>query len=204
MTLRNYVCHGILFLLLLLIVSVNTSSATAGEPTEEIRHTTDRIIAVVSDPELKSPEKAGERKKLIREAVDERFDWEEMSRRTLARNWVGRTDDEKKEFIDLFGKLLERTYLEKVEDYSGEKVSYTDEKIDGDYAIVKVNILTKNDREIPVFYRLKSKNDKWFVYDILIEGVSLINNYRSQFNSIITRSSYQGLIKKLRDTVEEK
>jgi phospholipid transport system substrate-binding protein len=204
MTLRKYEYHGILFLLLFVICSVNPSNATAGEPTEEIRRTTDRIIAVVSDPALKSPENASERKKLIREAVDERFDWDEMSRRTLARNWVGRTDDEKKEFIDLFGKLLERTYLEKVEDYSGEKVSYIDEKIDGDYAIVKVNILTKNDREIPVVYRLKSKDDKWFVYDILIEGVSLINNYRSQFNSIITRSSYQGLIKKLRDTVEEK
>jgi phospholipid transport system substrate-binding protein len=175
----------------------------AGEPTEKIRMTTDKIIAIVSDEALKQPEKKSERKKLIRQAVDERFDWEEMSRRTLARHWRKRTASEKKEFIELFGKLLERTYLDKVEGYSGEKVSYENEMVDGKYGIVQVKIITKKETEIAVMYRVKKKNDDWYVYDISVEGVSLINNYRNQFNSILVRSSFEKLMDKLKAKVEE-
>ena len=175
--------------------------AMAGEPTEKIRETNDKIIAIVSNPALKGPGKAAERKRLIRQAVDERFNWEEMSRRTLARQWRKRTVEERKEFIDLYGKLLEQTYLDRVEGYSGEKVLYEGERIDGKYAVVKVKILTKQETEISTEYRLKSNAAEWLVYDISIEGVSLINNYRTQFNSIIMRSSYKDLIKKLKTKV---
>jgi phospholipid transport system substrate-binding protein len=174
----------------------------AGEPTEKIKETTDKIIAIVVDPALKAPEKAKERKRLVRQAVDERFDWEEMSRRTLARHWAKRTDVERKKFVDLFGRLLERTYMDKVDDYSGEKVRYEAETVDGDYGIVRARILTKKETEIPVLYRLKKKGGDWHVYDISIEGVSFINNYRTQFNSIIVRSSYENLVKKLESKVE--
>ena len=194
------------------IIAVSTLSQ-AGEPTESIRKTADRIIAIVSDPELQTSgkdvdekkshkDKLKKRNRLVREAVDERFDWEEMSRRTLARHWRDRTDDEKKEFIDLFGKLLERTYLDQVEGYSGEKVIYLDEAVDGDYAVVRVKIITKKETEIPVKYRLKKKGNDWFVYDVSIEGVSLVNNYRTQFNTIIVRYKYKGLIKRLRAKVK--
>jgi phospholipid transport system substrate-binding protein len=174
-----------------------------GEPTDRVKETTDKIIAIVSNPDLKADAKAGERKRLIREAVNERFDWEEMSRRTLARHWRGRTDAEKKEFIQLFGDLLERTYLDKVEGYSGEKVLYEGDAVDGDYGIVKVRIVTKQDTEIPVEYRVKKRERDWFVYDITIEGVSLINNYRTQFNSILVRSSFKDLLNKLKTKVEK-
>ncbi|MBW1681642.1 MAG: ABC transporter substrate-binding protein, partial [Deltaproteobacteria bacterium] len=130
------------------------------------------------------------------------FDWEEMSRRTLARHWRKRTPAEKKEFIRLFGHLLERTYLDRVEGYSGEKVIYEGEAVDGDYGIVKVKIVTRKETEIPVKYRVKRKDGQWYVYDISIQGVSLINNYRRQFNSIIVGSSYKKLIKKLKAKVE--
>jgi phospholipid transport system substrate-binding protein len=180
-----------LFFFMTLVIS---GSSIAGGPTEDVRKTTDKLIAIVSDPAMKSADRAAERARRIRKAVDERFDWKEMSKRSLARHWKKRTEREKEEFIDLFGKLLERTYLDKVEGYSGEKVLYVGERVDG--------IVTRKDTEILVKYKLKKKGSEWLVYDISIEGISLVNNYRKQFNSIMTRSSYEDLIKKLRRKVE--
>lgn len=187
--------RGIAFLLLILGIAV---PGLAGEPTDQVQQTTDKILSIVSDPILKAASKAEERRKRIRSAVDERFDWEEMARRSLARHWAQRTDEEKKEFIRLFGELLEQTYLDKVEAYSGEKVQYEGETIDRDYAVVKVKIITKKNVDIPVEYRLKKKGNDWLVYDISIEGVSLVNNYRTQFNSILSGSSYGELVKRLK------
>lgn len=189
--------------LVLLMVFGVSSISVAGGPTEDIRKTTDKIIAILTDPGLKEAGKARDRALQIRNAVDERFDWEEMSRRTLARHWKDRTQKEKEEFVDLFGKLLERTYLDKVEGYSGEKVLYVDEKVEGNYGLVMVKIVTRKDTEIQVDYRLKNKVKDWLVYDISIEGVSLVNNYRKQFQSILTRSSFKDLMEKLRSKVEK-
>jgi phospholipid transport system substrate-binding protein len=127
-----------------------------------------------------------------------------MARRSLARHWAQRTAEEKKEFVHLFAELLERTYMSKVEGYSGEKVRYQRETVDGDYAVVKVKILTQKSKDIPVEYRLKKEGDDWLVYDVSIEGVSLVNNYRTQFTSIVLQSSYENLVKKLREKVELK
>ena len=198
MTRRRFVVVPLFFFMTLVI----SGSSIAGGPTEDVRKTTDRLLAIVSDPAMKSADMAAERAKRIRKTVDERFDWKEMSKRTLARHWKKRTQREKEEFIDLFGKLLERTYLDKVEGYSGEKVLYVGERVDGNYGIVVVKIVTRKDTEILVKYKLKNKGGEWLVYDISIEGVSLVNNYRKQFNSIMTRSSYEDLIKKLRRKVE--
>ena len=126
-----------------------------------------------------------------------------MSKRTLARHWKERSDREKEEFIDLFGMLMERTYLDRVEGYSGEKVLYVGERVDGKYGIVVVKIVTKKDTEILVKYKLKNKGGEWLAYDISIQGVSLVNNYRKQFSSIMTRSSYEDLVKKLKAKVEK-
>ena len=198
MTRRRFITAPLFFFLTLII----SGSSIAGGPTEDVRKTTDKLIAIVSDPAMKSADMAAERARRIRKAVDERFDWKEMSKRTLARHWKKRTQREKEEFVDLFGKLLERTYLDKVEGYSGEKVLYVGERVDGNYGIVKVKIVTRKDTEILVKYKLKKKGGEWLVYDISIEGVSLVNNYRKQFNSIMTRSSYEDLINKLRRKVE--
>ena len=176
----------------------------AGVPTDGVKKTTDRILVIVSDPALKGPENKNKRGQLIRKAVDERFDWEAMTKRSLARHWRKRTEAEKKEFISLFGKLLERTYLDKVGSYSGEKVIYVGETIDGRYGTVTAKILTHSQTEVEVRYRLKELDGNWQVYDISVEGVSLVNNYRKQFNSIILRSSYDELVRKLRKKVAEK
>lgn len=198
MTRRRFIMVPLLFFMTLVI----SGSSIAGGPIEDVRKTTDKLIAIVSDPAMKSADRAAERARRIRKAVDERFDWKEMSKRSLARHWKKRTEREKEEFIDLFGKLLERTYLDKVEGYSGEKVLYVGERVDGNYGLVVVKIVTRKDTEILVKYKLKKKGSEWLVYDISIEGISLVNNYRKQFNSIMTRSSYEDLIKKLRRKVE--
>jgi len=136
-----------------------------------------------------TPDKEAERRKLIRAAADQIVDWNEMAKRALGRYWRGRTDEEKREFIYLFGRLLEKTYLEKVKGYSGEKVIYLGDRVEGGYALGKAKIITKQDKEIKVLYRMKKVQGKWMVYDVSVEGVSLINNYRTQFNSILARSS---------------
>jgi len=179
-------------------------AAGAGEPTEQIRQTTDKILSILGDPALKDPSREKEKKDLIRKAVDERFDWHEMARRTLARHWLQRTPQEKEEFISLFAQLLDRTYWNKVQDYSGEKVDYVREEIDEDYAAVEVKVVTSKNTEVPVLYKLKKKGKDWMAYDIIIEGVSMVNNYRVQFGDIIAKSSYQGLVKKLKEKVEGK
>jgi phospholipid transport system substrate-binding protein len=187
--------------ILLLLISAFAVPALGGEPTDQIKVTVDKIITILSDPELKVPEKDEERRKLIRRAADERFDWHEMARRTLARHWSKRTDQEREEFVPLFTDLLERTYMNRVKNYSGERVVYEAEKVKGKYSLVSVTVFTSKDVEIPVEYRLRKKGEEWLIYDVSIEGVSLVNNYRTQFNSIILRSSYEGLVEKLKEKV---
>jgi phospholipid transport system substrate-binding protein len=173
-----------------------------GEPTDRIKEATDKVIALMSDPKFFSDQKTEEWHKAIRQVVDQLFDWEEMAKRSLARHWRERTDEEKKEFVVLYGELLERTYLDRVEGYSGEKVIYTDERIEGKYALVKAKIVTKTKQEIAVDYKLKNKNKQWFVYDISVEGVSLVNNYRTQFNQVLMKSSYETLVERLKEKIE--
>jgi phospholipid transport system substrate-binding protein len=197
----TYLIRTTLSLLFILSIAV---SSWAVEPMEAIKQTTDKVLSIAANPALKPPSKTTEREKLIRQAVDERFDWEEMARRALATHWAKRTPQERKEFVPLFSDLLERTYMKKVEDYSGEKVLYEGETKDGDYATAKVKIVTKKNQDIPVEYRLKKEGDNWLVYDVSISGVSLVNNYRTQFNSIISQSSYENLVKRLREKVELK
>ena len=192
--------HRVLVMCLVLMTG-GVTLAWAGEPTEKIKATTDKILGVVRDSALKGAAKEKERRTLIRKAVDERFDWNEMARRSLARHWEGRTEDEKREFVPLYADLVDRAYMSKVEGYSGEKVKVEGETVDGDYATVTVRIMTQKGQEILVEYRLRKKGNDWLIYDISIEGVSLVNNYRTQFNSIISQSSYASLVKQLKAKV---
>jgi phospholipid transport system substrate-binding protein len=170
----------------------------AGEPKDQLKQTTDKVLSILEDPSLKAPNKTKERRGLILKAVDERFDWEEMARRSLARHWAQRTPEERREFVQLYRELLERVYMDKVEGYSWNKLFYEGETIDGDYGNVKVKILTAKDQVIYVEYRFLKKGKNWLVYDFSVEGVSIVNNYRTQFNDIIMKSSYQELVKKLK------
>jgi len=189
---------------ILFFIAAGISSASpAGELTEQIRQTTDKIISVLNDPCMKGPDKKEEKINLIRKLVYTLFDREGVSRRVLARQWRKLNDQEKKDFIFLFSKLLEQTYMDRIDNYSGQQVAYIGEKIDGKYGILKTKILSKNDKDIIVFYKAIKKNSKWLIYDVSVEGVSLVNNYRTQFQSIIMQSSYDNLIKTLKAKVNK-
>jgi phospholipid transport system substrate-binding protein len=190
------------FLLILFLLSSQVPRAYAGAPTDQVKQTVDKVIDILKNKELKKPEKESERRAAIRKVVGERFDFEEMAKRSLALNWRNRTPDEKKEFVSLFSDLLERAYIRKIEKYTDEKFLYTGERIDGEYAVVNTEIVTKRNVETPIEYRLLKGNGDWKVYDVVVEGVSLINNYRSQFNKIIRENSYQELVRRLKNKQE--
>jgi len=186
--------------LALLLVAV---PARAGEPTDQPRAQIDRVIKVLEDPELKKANRAKERRAAIRKVANDIFDFGETARRSLARHWAQRTGAEREEFVQLFADLLERSYICRIEAYGGEKITYVGETIDGDQATVRTKLTTKEGTDIPVDYRMLKRGDKWLVYDVIIEGVSLVANYRAQFNKIILTSSYQELVKKMRTKQEE-
>jgi len=178
-------------------------TVTAGEPTDKIKAVSDKLIAIVFDNSLKAPEMKDKREQMVFEIVDGLFNWEEFSRRALARHWGKRTENEKKEFISLFRQLVERTYMDKAGQYSGGKVVFLDEKIEGDYGNVSTQVLTSAGTQIPVEYRVIKKDGVWWVYDVNIEGVSLVNNYRSQFNNILIKSSFEDLLNRLKENIEK-
>jgi phospholipid transport system substrate-binding protein len=169
---------------------------------KQLSVTVDKVIKILKRPELKTPDKEELKRKLLREAISERFDFQEMARRALARHWRKRTEQERREFVELFRVLLERTYLKRIEQYSDEKVIYKDERIDPPYALVKTVVVTSQSVEIPIDYRLIQRSNDWKVYDVIIEGVSLVNNYRKQFAQIIRSSSYESLVERLRKKVD--
>jgi phospholipid transport system substrate-binding protein len=175
--------------------------AEAGEPLEKIRQTVDDVVTILSDETLKAPERTEERRAKIRQAVFQRFGFDEMAQRALAQHWRKRTPEERKEFVAVFSDLLERSYIDKIESYGGGKqnILYTKETIDKDgYASVRSEIVNKRDMNVEVEYRLLQRDGNWAVYDVVIEGVSLVNNYRTQFNKIITESSYENLVKQMK------
>lgn len=192
-----------LFFILISCLLFNIYIANAAEPTEQLKQTVDKVINILKDKELKKPEKTKERRSAIRKIIDERFDFEEMAKRSLGIHWKNRTPEEKREFVPLFTDLLERSYIKKIEGYTDEKILYIGEQIEREYAVVKSKIITTKKLEIPIDYKLLNKNGTWEVYDIVIEGVSLVNNYRTQFNKIIRSDSYEVLVKRMRDKQEE-
>jgi phospholipid transport system substrate-binding protein len=179
------------------VLAVLARDAGAGVPTDQLRGSIDLVLRIVTDPELKKEAKTAERRKRIREVVNQIFDFTEISQRCLGRHWQARTPAEREKFVALFGDLLENAYISKIESYSGEKIQYPGDVIEGDLAMVKTRIVTKQETEIPVDYRMFLKDGRWAVYDVSIEGISLIGNYRTQFNAVIQRSGYPDLVAKL-------
>ena len=177
--------------------------ARAGAPIEQLKAQIDRVIKVLDDPELKKDGKSSARRAAVRKIADDIFDFQETATRSLARHWQPRTPAEKDEFVRLFSDLLERSYISKIELYGGEKIIYVGDSVEGDQAIVRTRIITKGGAEVPVEYRMLKKGDRWLVYDVVIEGVSLVANYRTQFNKIIQTSSYADLVKKMKVKQDE-
>jgi phospholipid transport system substrate-binding protein len=178
------------------------ASARPDRPLDLVRATADKIISILNDPSLQGEPKRAERHRLLRQELEQRFDWPTICRSCLARHWSKLTAAQQKEFTDLFKDFLERTYLDRIEPYYNEldRIDYEGERIlEVRYASVRTVVVTKQKIEHPVEYRLEKKaTGDWLVYDVVIEGVSLVKNYRTQFDEIIAKSSYQGLIDDLK------
>ncbi len=191
------------FILAGFLLLVVAHEGWAGPPVDQLKTSIDKVMQILDDPALKVDGKVKERRTAVRNVANDIFDFAETARRSLARHWQVRTDTEREEFVALFADLLERSYISKIELYGGEKIQYGREHLDGDYATVSSKIITKQGQEVPVDYRMLRRGDRWLVYDVAIEGVSLISNYRTQFNKIIQTSSYTELVKKMRTKQEE-
>ena len=170
--------------------------ASAGAPTDQLRTQVDQVVRVLDDPALKA---STARRDAVRKIAGEVFDYNEMAKRALGTHWASRTAEQKQEFVSLFSDLLDRAYFSKIEQYQGEKVRYGTETVDGDQATVKTMIISPSGSEIPVDYRMHQADGRWTVYDVSIQGVSLVNNYRTQFNRVVTTESYESLVQKLKD-----
>jgi phospholipid transport system substrate-binding protein len=198
MTVKKYSFVAAATFLALSIGLVSQPSAGTA-PTEQIKATVDSALVVLRDPNFKPPAKTNERRQLLKQVLFARFDFSEMARRALGANWRRRTPEEQQEFVRLFSELLERAYAETIESYTDEKIIYVGEKLEGNYAEVTSKIVTGNGQEFSIGYKTQSVGGEWKVYDVVVENISMVNNFRSQFNRVINNSSYEELLRRLRD-----
>lgn len=192
-----------LFLLLALSTTPLSSSAfdspqPSESPTEVVRTTLTAVFQILEDPKLKDPAKHELRRRKLEAGIAERFDYAEMSKRALAAHWTSLSMEQRAEFVALFKSFLSDRYAGKIEGYSGEKVQYLGERVEGQYAEVRTRLISSK-VEIPMDYRLINKGGRWQAYDIVADGVSLVKNYRSQFDKIIRLESYEELTVRLRN-----
>ncbi len=189
--------HTVCALLLVLALAV---PAAAGAPTDAVKQYTDQVVKILDDPALRSADKRA----AVRKVAQQIFDVTETAKRALGPHWQSLNDAQRQEFSQLFSDLLERTYISKIDLYGGERIAYTGESVDGDFAVVRAKITTpRRQAEVLVEARMLRREDHWLVYDITIENISLVNNYRSQFDTIIRKSSYQELMQRMKAKRDE-
>jgi phospholipid transport system substrate-binding protein len=176
------------------------ASAFAGEPQDRLKIGIDKVIAILSDNSLKGAAKKNEPQTKLRTVADSFFDWRELSRRTVAESWKKYTPKQQEEFTASFSELLQKTYIRKLEKFNNEKVNYLKEQVDGTHAFINTQVVMK-DKTIPINY-VMIKHDQWLVYDVVIEGVSLVKNYRSQFQKILSKDTPEGLLKRIHDKIK--
>ncbi len=196
-------CSKIVFdivvgIFLIIFTSTLLWAGKPGEPGELVMNTIDRGLTILKDPSLDGKEKFGERKRKLWAEISPIFSFEEMTKRALGKHWKERTDEEKKEFVELFTSVLKGTYIGKTDTYTGEKIVYLRERQDDTRSKVQTKFITKTGQEISVNFSLLKNHGKWKIYDVIIEGVSLVNNYRSQFNSILLKSDWEVLVQKMK------
>ena len=180
----------------LLMQPVSAETAVSGD---RVRETVDKLLTILKDPQLKGESKRNERREKLKEVISQRFDFAEMAKRALGPEWRRRSPEEQKEFVKLFTTLLEQAYLDKIESYNGEKVQYLREREDNNSAEVATKIIDNKGREFSVNYRLHNVNGDWKVYDVVIEDISLVNNYRAQFNRVLAKDSFDELLTRMRE-----
>jgi phospholipid transport system substrate-binding protein len=182
-----------------LAVFTYATAAIAGVPTEQVRGTVEQVIAILADPSLKTESKQKERREQLRQVIFARFDFAEMARRSLGPEWRRRTPAEQQEFVVLFTDLLQDNYIGTIEAYSGDKVGYNRELQEKDNAEVQTTLTIKGEAAYSINYRLRLVDKDWKVYDVVIENISVVNNYRSQFSRVISKSSYEELVRAMKE-----
>ena len=188
----------VLSTLVLLLALVSAHGAWAGPPTDQLRDGVDRVLKVLQDPELKGDTDINQRRIAITKVAGEIFDFAEMAKRALGQHWAARTSAEREEFVGLFTGLIQRAYASKVDQHAvATRMTFRSEAVDGDYAVVQTTIPLSNGSTMPLDYRMHVTRDHWQVYDLSIAGISLVANYRAQFNRIIQASSYAALVARL-------
>lgn len=178
-----------------------TGAWAGGTPTGAVKETVDQVLVVLKDQALKDPARVSERRAKLEEIIGRRFDYAEMAKRTLASQWKGLSVEKQQEFVGLFQQFLANSYVGNVDGYSGEQVEYLKEREKGEFAEVQTKVVSPK-VQIPLDYRLLKKDGEWRVYDVVIDGVSLMKNYRGQFSRIIDSSSFEGLLDKLRSKAD--
>jgi phospholipid transport system substrate-binding protein len=181
------------------VLALARPSAGADLPMTEIKVTVEKVLAVLQQPSLKPEAKKEERRAQLQRIIYPKFDFEEMAKRSLGSQWQRRTPEEQREFTKVFTGLLEDRYLDQIESYDGEKFHYLRENQDQDLADVDTKIVNKKGEEFAIDYKLHRVEGDWRIYDIVIENISLVNNYRSQFNRVLTRSSFEQLVRTIKE-----
>jgi phospholipid transport system substrate-binding protein len=181
------------------------TSAAAQGPLSVIQSGTERALQILHASRAGEAPALRQRKGEILTIVDEYFNFEEMARRALGRPWKDQTPEKRQEFVKLFKQLLFNTYINRVESYTGsnEQIAYDSEKLDGDYALVKTHVTIQSNQIVQIDYRLRLENGQWQVYDVVVEGISFVDNYRGQFASILANESFDSLLKKIREKVNQ-
>jgi phospholipid transport system substrate-binding protein len=196
--------HARVFWILIVLFALSPAhGAGAGPPSDQLRAGVDRVFKILGDPELEGDKKLNQRRIAIVIVANEMFDFGEMAKRSLGQHWAQRTLAERGEFIRLFTELIQRSYLSKVDQHGAEKMIVQGEKVDGDYAVVRTTLPLGPGREMPIDYRMHNTDDRWQVYDLSIDGISLVGNYRAQFNKVIRTSSYEALVAKFKSLQAE-
>lgn len=175
-----------------------TPALAADAPTERVRNTVDRILAVVDDTSLDWQQRHAR----ISEIIDGTFDFRSMSQSVLAAQWQKATPTEREKFVEFFSDYLENTYMEKINNGGDARVEYVDERIKGDRAVVDT-VIIKDNRRIPVNYRLRLNDQTWYAYDVVVEGVSLVTNYRDIYFGVIQRQGLTGLLNQLEQKIRD-
>jgi phospholipid transport system substrate-binding protein len=182
----------------ILVVGTAGTRLWASAPGEQVKATIDQVMEVLKDPKLQGPSKKAERREKLRQVVLPRFDFAEMAKRALGNNW-NRYPDKQREFVTAFTQLLEETYADQIELANGDKVVYLNERTEKDYSEVATKVISPKGEETSMTYKLHPVDSDWKVFDIVVENISIVNNYRSQFNRVLSNASLDELIKRIKE-----
>lgn len=182
----------------LLAVGTEQTRLWAAAPGEQVKATIDQVMEILKDPKFQGTGKKSERREKLRQVVLPRFDFAEMAKRALGNNW-NRYPDKQQEFVTTFKQLLEETYADQIEAAAGDKIVYLNERAEKDYAEVNTKVISAKGEETPMTYKLHPVDSDWKVFDIVVENISIVNNYRAQFSRVLSNASLDELIKRMKD-----